>query len=284
MPINQLVQFCATSINKNGKCAGCKHDCSNNCNICLQACHFEDSRSYDCNNMIYCYTSSYIYKYASEIGHLFYNLELNRFNQFHILNLGCGSCADLFGIDRYLSIVGTPRTISYVGIDNNNRWNETHNQIQAIFPQYNIEFINADVFNFLDEINESDVLDYNFVVLQYILNEFNLHCRERIDEFIEKFTLKIIDKLPEKSIIITNDINHFDVRSISARIFNQSQINNVTSQFLYRFPNQPLHTFGGNNHPHDNLIFDVPQKIKGGFDIKQPCSSAQSIIFKSRSK
>lgn len=245
MPINQLVQFCTTSINKNGKCAGCVHDCTNNCNICLQACHFGDSRGYDCDNMIYCYTCSYIYKYASEIGHLFQNLRFNRFNQFNILNLGCGSCADLFGVDKYLSIVGTPREISYIGVDNNDRWDNTHNQIQAIFPQYNIEFINSDVFDFLDSIPDGNTLGFNFVILQYILNEFNLHCRERIDEFVEKFTQKIIDNLPERSIIITNDINHIDVRSLSARIFSQSQINNLTSQFMYRFPHQPLHMYGG---------------------------------------
>lgn len=284
MPINQLVQFCTDSIQKDGKCVGCVHECNNNCNICLQACHYGDPRGYDCNNMIYCYTCSYIYKYASEIGHLFQNLGFNRFEQFNILNLGCGSCADLFGIDRYLTVVGTLREITYVGVDNNERWNRTHDHIQAIFPQYNIDFINSDIFDFLDRITNDDTLEYNFVILQYILNEFDLHCRERVNEFIEKFTQKIIDKLPERSIIIVNDINLDVVRSISARIFNQSQINNLTSQFLYRFPRQPAHTYGGNNHPNDNLIFAVPPAIEGRFDIKQPCSSAQSVIFKTRNR
>ncbi len=280
MPINELVEFCAGSINKDGKCMDCEHNCSNNCNICLQECHFGSPRVYDCNNMIYCYSCSYSYKYASEIGHLFNNLGFNRFEQFNILNLGCGSCADLFGVDRYLSSVDTQRPVSYVGVDNNERWLETHNQIKTIFPQYNIKFINSDIFDFLDDITDDDILDYNFVILQYILNEFNLHCRERI----EKFTQKIIDKLPGKSIIITNDINHYDVRSISAKIFNQSKINNLTSQFLYRFPHQPLHDYGGVNHPYDNLMFDVPEVIEGRFDIKRPCSSAQSVIFKTRNR
>lgn len=284
MPINQLVQFCNDSITKNGKCAKCEYICKNNCNICLQECHYGKPRDYDCYNMIYCYTCSYIYKYASEMGHLFSTFNFNKFDQFKILNLGCGSCADLFGIDRYLMLKATPRPISYVGVDNNARWQNTQNKIREIFPQYNIEYIYSDVFDFIETIKDKEKLDYNFVILQYILNEFNLHCSGRINEFIEKFTTNVIDKLPDKSIIITNDINHYDIRSISANIYKHSMINNITSQFLYRFPNQPTHSYGGENHKYDNLIFDIPQKIKSRFDIKMPCSSAQSIIFKTQSK
>ena len=61
MPINQIVQFCRNLYQRNGKCTNCPNTCSN-CNMCLQEIHNDQSnmRTYDCNNMIFCYVCSYI--------------------------------------------------------------------------------------------------------------------------------------------------------------------------------------------------------------------------------
>lgn len=284
MPINQLVGFCNQSRNKLGKCAECVQECQNNCNLCLQECHFGHGRTYDCNNMVYCYTCSYIYKYSSEIFHLFSVIKFNPFDSFNILNLGCGSCADLFGIDKFLTVQGRQIPVYYTGIDSNERWIPTQELILRIFPQYHINFVSSDIFDYLDGIEDNNNLDYNIVILQYILNEFNLHCRERIAEFITKFVSKIIDQLPERSTIIINDINHFDVRSIAARIFNEASKRNVVSQIGLRFRNPSSHTYGGNMHTNDGLIFQVPTEIEALYNIKRPCSSAQLFIYKTRNK
>lgn len=284
MPINQLVTFCHQSINKNGKCVACAQTCQNNCNICLQECHFGSPRGYDCNNMIYCYTCSYIYKYASEIGHIFNLINLGRFGSFNILNLGCGSCADLFGINKYLQNGGINIPVTYTGVDSNMRWTATHNTIINLFPNYNINFVQSDIFDFLNGIEDNQELEYNIVILQYILNEFLTHCPERIDEFIQLFVSKIINNLPDKSIVVINDINLNNVRSISARIFQSSLVHNLTAQFMYRFRNPLSHTYGGDMHGNDNILFNVPVNISNNYDVKSPCSSAQSLIFKTRNR
>lgn len=284
MPINQLVNFCHASVDKDGKCAACIHECQNRCNLCLQDSHFDSAREYDCQNMIFCYTCSYIYKYASEIGHILNVLQYNTFTEFQILNLGCGSCADLFGINNFLTQRNRQIPVSYTGIDMNARWTTTQNQITQIFPNYNIRFILSDVFDYLNSLNDDDDITFNIVTLQYIINELNKHCHDRIDEFIALFVKKIIDKMPGRSTVIINDININYIRNISARIFSEALKNNIVSNVGYRFLNPTSHSYGGTVHQFDNILFDVPNNIIENYDVKYPCSSAQLVIYKTQNR
>jgi len=165
----------------------------------------------------------------------------------------------------------------------NPRWSITQNQIIQIFPNYNIRFILSDVFDFLNNINDDDVM-FNIVTLQYIINELNKHCHDRIDEFVSLFVNKIIDKMPSRSTIIINDININYVRSISSRIFIEASKNNIVSNVGFRFILPMSHVHGGRMHTFDNLLFTVPQVIADNYDIKRPCSSAQLVIYKTKNK
>lgn len=284
MPINQLTNFCHASIVKNGKCPDCTYDCQNRCNNCLQEIHFGADRTYNCQNMIYCYTCSYVYKYASEINHLFNLLQYNSFTEFKILNLGCGSCADLFGINNFLAQRNRQLPVSYTGVDINQKWVSTQTKIKELFSEQNINFILSDVFDYLDSIPVGQVLNFNIVNLQYILNELHKNCNERIDEFITKFVIKVINQLPSNTTVIINDINLHHVRNIAARIFNEAVVKNLVSQGSYRFRNPTSHTYGGSQHPNDNLLFEVSQNILTNYDVKNPCSSAQIVIYKTQNK
>lgn len=284
MPINTLVEYCRDSIKKNGKCSTCIHDCDNVCNNCLQSSHF-NSRTYDCQNMIYYYTASYIYKYASEITHLINFFQYKSFPQFVILNLGCGSCADLFGVHRYHELSGRVLKVSYTGVDVNERWLDSQEKIKEIFsaiPDYTINFIHSDVFLFLDSLSSDNTLIYNIVTLQYIINELNKHCRNRMEEFVEKFVDKVINNMPDNSTIIINDINHIDVRRWFTAIFVKAQGKNLVAEFRKRFrepTNVPQVDF--DYHSKDNILFN---EINFGQRIKSPCSSAQYVIYKTKNK
>lgn len=284
MPVNRLVSFCHESITKNGKCADCLLECLNSCNICLQEIHFGNLRTYDCQNMIHCYTCSYIYKYASEIGHLFNLLQYNSFTHFNILSLGCGPAPDLFAINQFLIQQDRELPITYLGVDNNHLWDSTQGTIEEIFPDYSIDFDLHDVFDFLDSLNNLPTIEYNVVVLQYILNELNSHSPERIQEFIDKLVDFIVNRLPDNSTIILNDINHYDVRNIFSRIFVAANIHNLVSYSAYRFLNPPTHTYGGTLHVSDTILFNVPVEISRVHDVKSPCSSAQVVIYKTRNR
>lgn len=284
MPINQLTNFCHLSIAKNGKCLECVYECENSCNSCLQKIHFGSLRTYDCQNMIYCYTCSYIYKYASEIVHLFNLLQYTNFTEFRILNLGCGSCADLFGIDYFIRTNQRNIHVSYHGVDMNDRWNLTQQQIIEIFPNYNINFNLSNVFDYLNDLPNHQELEFNIVILQYILDEIEKFENERLEDFITLFVQKVINNLPLNATIIINDINLKSARIVANRIFNLAAESNEVDRFQYRFTYPISHTYGGRRHENDGILFNIPPLINASYDIKYPCSSYQMLIHKKGNK
>jgi hypothetical protein len=281
MRINQLTEFCHSSIAKNGKCEGCGYPCDNCCNRCLEKIHFEnpDNRYYDSQNMIYCYTCSYIYKYASEIHHLFKKHPLTSFSKFNILSLGCGSCADLFGIDNFLTEQKRAVPLQYKGVDSNPLWKTTQDKIVEIFPSYSISFENSDIFNYLDSI-ANDFVPPNILILQYILNELiKNNDATKMNKFVEDLVAKIIAKMPDNSVIIINDINHYSVRNWFGKLHSEIIKYKYASFLAYRFTN-PIEVpviSGITSHTNDTLLFTVPTDIPTN-DVRKPCSSAQAII------
>ncbi|MDL2257100.1 hypothetical protein LJC06_02710 [Bacteroidales bacterium OttesenSCG-928-I14] len=286
MPINQLVDFAHSSKHKNDKCDGCTHTCTNKCNICLQEIHFDGNlRGYDCQNMIYCYTCSYIYKYASEIDYLFKLHKCESFSEFNILSLGCGSCADLFGINNFLAKnnrLNVP--IKYVGVDSNEKWTDTQSKITEIFPLYSFSFINSDVFDYLDNISKNDFDAPNILILQYLLNELVKHAKAKLPKFVDDLVGVIVDKMPDNSLVLINDINHNTMaRDWFSIISSKIRKTNLSVCFEYRFNEPTSHTYGGRKHENDQLLFTVPPVILQEYDVKQPCSSAQAVIYKTKS-
>lgn len=279
MPINQLVQFCNDSINKNGKCTSCTYECTNRCKICLQSIHDDQTtaaRHYDCDNMIYCYTCSYIYKHASEIFYAFQMHPCTSFERFNVLSIGCGNCADLFGLYHFLTIRERLTDFTYLGVDYNAKWGSTHNHIIRMFPDNDIRFIYTNAFDYIDTLSD---FRFNTVVLEYVINEIRKYTPEKVDEFVCNFVQKVINRLPDNSIVIINDFNHKLTRDIFWEIFKLSQQTNLVTAFSYRFSEPSTHTYGGQMHPYSGLAF-TPLRL--GHDVKTPCSSAQLIIFKTK--
>jgi hypothetical protein len=170
-------------------------------------------------------------------------------------------------------------------------WKTTQDKIVEIFPSYSITFENSDVFDYLDSIAD-DFVPPNILILQYILNELLRCCDEaKMNKFVDDLVIKIIDKMPNNSAIILNDIN-YDVGSKKIRtwfnqIFEKSKKTNDVSKGggdMYRFTNPTSHTFGGIKHTKDTLLYTVPPLITTNYDVKQPCSSVQMIMFKTKNK
>ena len=286
MPINQLRDFCRTNYNRTSRCGNCVHTCSNSCTTCLEGIHMNQSnlRQYDCANMIYCYVCNYVNKYASEIYYAFNRLVSHpstRKSEYHILSIGCGDCADLFGVNQFLQNNGRMSSISYTGIDINNRWSPIHQQIETIFPTISMNFEYQDAFTYIDSLS-LDVLPYNIVVLEYVLNEIRKYTPGIINSFINCLSHRIIDKLPPESLVVINDINHYMVRNYYSRIKTEAQINNVVSEVYLRFNTPTIHTDGGLPLLQDRLMFSTTPDSR--FVEKSPCSSSIYILIKQSNK
>jgi hypothetical protein len=234
--------------------------------------------------MIHCYTCSYIYKYASEINHLFNLLQYRSFTAFSILSIGCGPGSDFFGIINFLTQQNRTMPLTYLGIDLNPLWESTHQTIRELFPDLPISFSTTDVFDFLDDMEDEQNSTYNIVILQYVLNEINKYTPDRIQEFIDKLAIFLVDRMPINSTVILNDFNHYITRNLFSRVYAAINVHNLVSYSEYRFTNPISHTLGGHVHPSDALLFTVPDEIRRLHEIKSPCSSAQVVIYKTRNR
>ncbi|OJX88848.1 MAG: hypothetical protein BGP01_05805 [Paludibacter sp. 47-17] len=230
--------------------------------------------------MINCYTCSYNYKYASEIFYAFNALVSHpstRKDTFKILSIGCGACADLFGIHHFLTTNSRNVQLTYTGVDYNDRWSNIHRVIDRIFiSYYQTEFIYQNAFDYIDGL---DTVDFNVMILQYILNEvIKNNNQDGINNFIDKLVEGVIEKLPSGSLIIFNDINHKCVRDYYPIIARKVKVNNSILEAYLRFTQPTTHTFGGNTLPSDGLVFATHADTR--FRVKSPCSSCIYIIYK----
>jgi hypothetical protein len=227
---------------------------------------------------------NYINKYASEIYYIFKTLANHpstKKTEYNILSVGCGDCADLFGIKQFLDDNSRVPTITYTGVDLNTKWQPIHNKVETIFPTINLNFKYQDVFTYLDSLS-SDILPYNVVILEYVLNEIRKYTPEITNSFIDSFVHKIIDKLPPVSLVIINDINHNMVRDYYPKIKSESQKNIICTEINLRFKTPMSHTYGGMQLPNDALIFSTTKDVR--FDEKEPCSSSIYIMYKQSNK
>jgi hypothetical protein len=208
---------------------------------------------------------------------------LTSFSEFNILSLGCGSCADLFGINNFLTEQSREISVKYMGVDSNPKWKPTQDKIKEIFPTYDISFEQIDVFDFLDNIPEY-FTPPNILILQYLLNEL-IKCNDtaKMDEFVEKLVDEVINKMPDDSVIILNDINHYSVRNWFSRLHSEI-IKYKTASFLdYRFTNPIDVPVKITTHEKDTLLFHIPAIITSNYSItnshtRSQCSSSQAII------
>jgi hypothetical protein len=228
--------------------------------------------------MVYYYVCRYINKYASEIYYVFKTLishPSTRKTEYNILSIGCGDCADLFGINQFLQDNNRNPSVSYTGIDLNTRWRPIHDQIRAIFPTINFHFEYRDAFEYISSL---EILPYNIVILEYVLNEVKKYTPEIIDAFIDCLTHGVVDRLPSDSFVVINDINHNMVRNSYLRFKRKAEENNTTQEIYLRFRNPATHPYGGRILQRDALIFNTIQDTR--FREKSPCSSGIYILFK----
>lgn len=272
--INQLVTYCDNEVDN---ATACNHALCNGadiCNACLEGIHTGNGRDYDCYKMLNTYVCKYIYKYSSEIAHLFRGLNtFGTMDGFNIASIGCGPCPDLFA--AYYSYNTKP--INYFGFDTNNGWQNSHNQIEYIFrnqTQINLNFHYQDIFSCYSTLG----IVPNILVLSYLISHIVRHGD--IINFLNNLNDIIIQNMPIGSIIIINDINHNTLaRNYFGYLFDLLNAGDDDSYINRRFS-----FLGGWNYGDRynglSLIADIPPNIALKYDTWTTSTSAQMIIKK----
>jgi hypothetical protein len=283
MPINQLVNFCYQNHIRPERCGECPNVCQGNCIACLESIHQvgNQNRTYNCNNIIYCYTCNYIYKYSSEIEYLLnqYVLIFRNTEQIRMWSIGCGPCTELFGLYNFRNRNNLNFNIQYHGFDLNNTWAPIHNFIQQM-GHFESHFHYENIFHYFERTDERP----NIVVLNYLISDILRTNRQYIDQFITDLC-NFINTF-DKCLLIVNDINLGQDNTGPRYYYNQIRLNilqnsDIITQGNFHFVNsQRGYWRYGTQHVNNAVTTNPPNHILERYSSWTECRSAQLIIFK----
>lgn len=284
MPLNRLIEFCDERHNRPHRCETCPNDvCQNSCIACLDHIHRVNTheRTYNCENIIYCYTCKYLYRYSTEIE-LLLNQYVNIFRstrEIRLWSIGCGPCTELFGLNNFKVSNNLGFDINYKGFDLNPLWRPVHEFINQM-EQFNTDFFYEDVFQYSQRTLEQP----NIIVLNYVISDILRTNREYIDKFITDLC-NYINQIG-KCVLIVNDINlgqnayepRFHYNTIIRRIREGS---NILREDYFHFVNtQRSYWRYGVQHNNNHVSIIPPENINITYSPWLECRSAQLLIFK----
>lgn len=284
MPISQIVDFCKDRYDREERCADCEEQCTG-CENCLDNMHFlRTQRRYECDNISDYYVCKYIYKYASEIDHLLdvVNIHelLNDFQEYKLLSVGCGPSTEFFGFLSNMLRHRIEKTIGFMGLDFNNVWESIHQHISNVIvptlDNVRVRFSYRDGLDYLHNYPLA-ATPPNVLLLQYVLSDIQGHGGD-VAQFINDIAINVVPSMPVGSVIIINDINHYNPRDHFDRLHNLLNATHTAARYHFannnRFPYQY-----GHRHENNNILYAIPRDVIG-FNPWTFCSSAQMILQK----
>lgn len=287
MPINTLIRYCDDLYNRPTRCYTCSNECKGSCLKCLEYIHktSTNDRTYNCNNIINCYTCKYLYKYSAEIEHLLMQFirwfKLNQDNIITIGSIGCGPCSELFGLDQFKRHNRLSFKIQYKGFELINNWSHIHNKIVEMGIVHHIEFHYEDVFNYYT-LHQ----DYpQILILNYVVSDI---VRRNSEVGINSFLIKLyelIEHMSSKSFVVINDINlgrtNREARYYYDIIENELQYRGINIDTRkYHFPNSQRYYYAYGLMLPNNITCHIPNDIMQKYNPWSECRSAALIIYK----
>lgn len=292
MIINQLVKYCHENYSlKKGQCSLCPNhefgQCSSkNCSLCFSAMFFNSGRTFNCVNSTYSYVCRYIYQYYSEILFLlraiktvFTDNGVQKYEHINVTSIGCGPCSEAFSVNSFFKEINFNGKIVYNGYDLNNQWQNIHAQLKQILP-FDLNFIYENCFLHMKSISQEEYP--NLLILNYVLSD--IYKNGNINEFIESLVDVIIDKMPSRSIIIINDINHYNPRDYYKIIIKKVGLKNNIRCLSASFSGYPYGNIHRSYYSYIPLKQETIQGLIKLYETKFICSSAQLVIYKKSDK
>lgn len=281
-------QYTSAGCEKCDHSDGCPGNPCGNCKQCLEEVHYpfrylNGRNDYDCDRMMHFYVCDYTEKYASEMLYLMRkSTALNEIEDYHVLSIGCGACPDLMAMERYCHEISATKSISYLGIDINERWRNIHQEIS----KYKTTTIQNTRFEYLDAVTDNfTIADANVVVLQYVISHFyNNGQITQIKKFFQKMIDAIISKRQKEVplVILINDVNSNNRgRDYFADLLNELKNSDFHGSygkyyFDYNIVN-PAQRYGI-KHESRETLFNLPREFGRIYQPWRDCSSAQLLI------
>ena len=259
-------------------CAGCCLECSNEIHYGRSYRNAEYRTAYNCQKLIYYYTCRYSWKYCSEIMYAFEQFDLNKFDHYNVLSLGCGQSPDLMALEQLN--VGKNKSIIYTGIDINPYWGILHhavNEYCLAVENINCNYYESDVITSL----QSYFWRANIIVISYLLSSFSDNGRDiMVNQLFDLLISNVVScKEPGPLAIIINDIDHDKIRKyFDTLLIKLDNAGYVGTYYKKHFKSRNGNDYGDKSYQHEKNVnkFTVPNGLK--FNCAFMCTSAQLIV------
>lgn len=288
--LQELVDYCDSSITLEDPNLKCYGKSSMACDKCLKDIHFKRVSNciYDCINMCHWYVCQDIYKYATEMAWLLHDNKLDLHSRelpLSICSIGCGPCSELIAIDEYITRNKLPFEYSYTGFDQNEIWATIQQKVISLstYPE-KIKIFNEDVFDFYSKTEERP----NIIILNYMLSDMLNNRKDEFSSFIDSFC-EFVASIPSCTILI-NDINlgrndnepRYYYNIIYRNLVSKCGLSDIY-QKTFHFENTKKFYFKyGDKRDSNALLFHVPNSILNKYNTNTECHSAQMILIKAK--
>lgn len=175
-----LQQFCLENIGHFETCGnncpighycthtGCEEGDCMNCLYQIQHCN--PMFHYSCTHITYYYVMRFFNRFASEITHLFNNINVADRQEINVVSLGCGPGSEIYGLIKSLRMRNIDVKINYEGHDLVRYWEPVQNKsIECLSNlRHSINFYTSDLFADFHGFPNGQV---DFLILNYLLSD-----------------------------------------------------------------------------------------------------------------
>ncbi len=235
------------------------------------------NRIYNCKTITSMYILRFCNRYSSEIYHILNDIIPKLTTGDLILSIGCGSCMEILGIERY-SRDNNLGMINYVGIDTNFIWQDA-----SKYFCLNTQNISSKAeYNAID--SRSFLPKVKVFLFNYCLSDIKNHSN--LNNFLCNDFSSYLELLPNDSYVIINDQNHGDEWEDNFDVWSSSLDTSkytVTNYFFDPGSHKPCNPRGKRMF-HKQLVFSnfgLDPRIEKYFQANLPCcESGITIIHK----
>lgn len=242
--------------------------------------HVHKNRIYNCQTITPMYVLRFCNRYASEIYHILNDKIPNLKTGDTIFSIGCGSCMETIGIERYCrdnNILG----VRYEGYDYNPKWQNIANTC----------CISS---NYLISVNPTQLQQQEFtaklpyikiLLMNYMLSDYKNH-KPSLSMYLKNNIEHYLNNMGHDTFLIVNDQNHSNEWELDfddwSSTLNPDNYKVMTCFFDPGF-NKPCNP-RGYRMSNNSLIFSnsgLNSRISDYFQANLPCcESGISIIHK----
>lgn len=288
---------CNTNFCRSAACQNCsvnnmqdeRDSCQGCCLECSEEVHYHTTYrraphrdDYTCQKLIYYYTCRYSWKYCSEIIYALESADLNKYEAYKVLSLGCGQCPDLMALEHQNRT--DLKSIFYSGYDINGYWSNVHAEIHNYCQQTGNMHCHHEIGDVIDLLQRNPGGFANVIVMSYLLSSLSDFERsKKASVLFDLIICKVIDfKGNEPVLILINDIDHntkardyFDVF-----IYKLKQAGYHGKFQKKHFGDRNGRDYGDASTQHSSCAnrFTIPNSINEKYNCAIRCTSAQCII------